>query len=184
MRLSLAILLAVGIAGASAQDVTITGGVSEDRHTYQWTVTNHRANPITNRANPITNVEFPHYNADLVVFVPNGWTTQATTGLVGRPQTNKGTPPRFIASVPDPLNGIQRGKSASFGLRVAPSGAFPRKCAVTVTFADGTRLEVPGVECPGREPWLRRNFPVVGLGGCFVVFVAIRHLIRKRKSRP
>jgi len=176
VRLSLAILLAVGIAGAAAQDVTITGGVSEDRHTYQWTVTNRRADPIIG-------VEFPHYNADLV-FAPSGWTTQATTGLVGRPVTSKGAPPRFVASVPDPLNGIQRGKSASFGLRVAPSGAFPRKCAVTVTFADGIRQEVLGVECPGREPWLRRNFPVVGLGGCFVVFVAIRHLIRKRKSRP
>ena len=176
MRLPLAILLAVGIAGASAQDVTITGGVSEDRHTYDWTVTNQGTGPITR-------VEFPHYNADLV-FAPSGWTTQATTGLVGRPVTSKGAPPRFIASASEPLNGILKGRSATFGLRVAPSGAFPRKCTVTVTFADGTRLEWPGVECPGGEPWLRRNFPVVGLGGCFVVFVAIRHLIRKRKSRP
>jgi hypothetical protein len=169
------VLLTVTVARASrAQEVTITGGAMEP-HLYHWTVLNRKSSPITS-------VEFPHYHADLFDPVPDGWTYEATA-VVGQPDGGGDGHCVFTATARH--YGIRLGESLEFAMRIAPAGAIAAPGTVVVGWADGTTVRVPGVEVPSRESWFRRNFPMVGLGGSFLLFVVVAHLWRKRKpERP
>jgi hypothetical protein len=170
----LGVSLTVMIARTSrAQEVTITGG-AVDPHTYQWTVVNHKPSPITS-------VEFPHYHADLFDPVPDGWTYEATA-VVGQHQGEGDGKCVFTATAR--RYGIGLDRSLEFAMRIAPAGAVAAPGTVVVGWADGTTARVPGVEVPSRESWFRHNFPAVGLGGSFLLFVLVAHLWRKRKPEP
>jgi hypothetical protein len=166
------VLLTVMIARASrAQEVTITGGATNP-HEYLWTVVNHKSSPITS-------VEFPHYHADLFEPVPDEWTYEATA-VVG--QHSGGGIGHCIFKATARRYGILPGESLEFAMRIAPAGAVAAPGTVVVGWADGTTARVTGVEVPSKERWFRRNFPMVGLGGSFLLFVVVAHLWRKRKS--
>ncbi|UCG17404.1 MAG: hypothetical protein JSV19_05115 [Phycisphaerales bacterium] len=142
--------------------MTITGGADVSGHNYEWTVTNHHSSPIVL-------VQFPHYMAD-VFTPPDGWTSEMTNPL------GKG-----VCSV-ESVTGLPTGRSVTVGLRVAPRGAFRGRGNVLVRFADDTEVLVPA-EMPTKEPFIRRNIPVIGLGLAFGAFLLVRAL-KKRKPRP
>lgn len=170
VRYPVVLLIAMIARPSRAQDVTITGGALE-AHAYRWTVANHKSSPITS-------VEFPHYHADLFDPVPDGWTYEATA-VVGT--GDRGGVGRCVFTAADGRHGIQPGESLEFSMRIAPAGAVAASGTAVVGWADGTTVRVPGVEVPSKEPWLRRNFPALGLACSFVLFVVVAHLLRKRK---
>lgn len=152
--------------------VSVEGGSSEDGHSYTWTVRN-------SAAQAITYIEFPHYHGDLPVEV-RGWKLEMTeqVGVGGDGRVGK---LMYTAEVPH--QGLAPGRAETFGLRVSPAGAVEKAAVVRVRFADGTESQIAGVLCPMPESWLSRNAPLMGLGACFVLFIAIARS-RRRRGRP
>jgi len=149
--------------------VSVEGGSSEDGHSYTWTVYN-------STAQAVMYIEFPHYNGDLPTEVP-GWKLEMTeqVGAGGGGRVGK-----LMYTAKAPNRGLTPGRSETFGLRVAPAGAVERAAVMRVRFADGTESQIAGVLCPMPESWLSRNVPLIGLGACFVLFLAIARLRRRR----
>ena len=170
--LFLTMLVVATRAAGGGTNVTITGGADASGHRYSWTVTN-------DHISPIVRVEFPHYHAGLF-FAPPGWSTDESTFLV-----NVGVKDRVgvcIASVTSPMDAIMPGDSAAFGMQIAAAGAQRRPGEVLLSFADGSKAVVSGVELPHRAGVGERYMPLIGLGTIFAIMVIIR-LYRARR-RP
>ncbi len=156
---------------AERPDVTITGGVDETGHHYQWTVTN------LSRL-PIVRVEFPHHFADLC-FAPEGWSADETTNLIK--EGGKGTSGVCVGTAPNPSAGIGRNESRVFSMRIAPSGADPGRGDATVVFADGRRHVVSGVELPYPRALGDSFVSLIGLGAIFGLWLVVR-MVRGRRQ--
>jgi hypothetical protein len=172
MHVAVCIAVLSAVSQTAGADVTVTGGTT-DGQLYEWTVKNRLGVGIQA-------VEFPYYDADQLN-PPDGWTAEASTGLIGQYGGGAGIA-TFTASMP--RFAIRPRESRSFSLRVAPSGAYRGTGDVTVVLVDGTRRTIAGVPCPQQEPWFRRNFPAVGLGATFVLFVLIAQIARRRRTLP
>ena len=151
----------------------IEGGPDTSGHNYQFTV-------INNHLSPIVSLVFPHYRADMFT-VPQGWSTEGTTNAMGKGSPNA----RGIckATAAPATGGILPGDRASFSIRVRPKGAWRGTDTVTVTFADGTVAQVPGVPLPQPEPAAARSTRLIGfaaLGLLFLIVIAVRR--KKRQS--
>lgn len=160
-----ALLIWAPTASALAQpQVTITGGPDESGQNYAWTV-NHDS------ASPMVAVEFPHYMAD-ICSGPEGWNMRLTNKL-GR----KGRAGVCSAESPE---GLPRGASVVFSLRVGPRGAPRGEGDVVVRFSDGTEVKVR-VAVPVKPSFLAGHTSLVGLGAMFVLLLLFR-LRRRRKT--
>jgi hypothetical protein len=160
-------------AGVLASGVAITGGQDEqDRFRYAWSVTN-------NGDSPITYFEIPHFRGNLFV-PPDGWVNEIT-------QQNGVTPGEVVEGVwmstcENPESCIQPGKSQSFVLTIATrGGSTPQQRNAIIGFADGSRINVPGVECPIQEPWYSRYVMPLSMGVMFALFLIVQ-IIRSRKK--
>ncbi len=158
------------VLAAGTDRVTITGGADDTAHNYTWTVTNRHVSPIVQ-------VEFPHYHADTFM-VPPGWTQRCTylvnVGVEDRPGVCTATAPAG--------DGIARGESVEFGMRICAAGANVGRGNVTVRFADGSEAVVAGVSLPEASPTSTKYMPLVGLAVIFVLVVVIRERRRRRSS--
>ncbi|MHC4065377.1 MAG: hypothetical protein ACYSUI_12905 [Planctomycetota bacterium] len=166
------VLAAVAAAADDEPRVRIDGG-ADTWGNYEWTVTN-------NYRSPIVYVEFPHYRAD-GFSAPPGWSTKCRH-LVGAATDEQG-PPMCSASAAAPDLGISRGGSATFQMRIAPSGAHRGSGQVTIRFAGGETATVAGVQLPGPEPAAEKYARLIGFGVLFVVFLIARAIwVRRRRS--
>ena len=161
---------AAAFAGPDLPKVTISGGASDVDHSYTWTISHEHTSPIIY-------VEFPHYRASLF-FAPEGWTTESTF-LVNVGVKDKPGVCRAWAALP--TSGITAGGAASFKMQVSRKGTVPRTGTVLVRFADGTEVNVPGVELPFRESFSDKYMSLYGLGVVFLLWVVIRAM-RTRKA--
>jgi len=155
-----------------ASDVVITGGSADQGNNYTWTITNRYTSPIVG-------ISFPHYRAT-VFDVPDGWERECTNLLEPGSEDQPGT---CTAKATAPRAGIVRGGSADFTLRVWRSGTQRTHGTMTVRFADGMTVEVPGVELPAREAFGDRYVSLLGLGFIFLAWLAIRMIRGKRTAR-
>jgi hypothetical protein len=161
--------------GSDESAVTITGGADATGDGYAWTVVN-------NHTSPIVYVEFPHYHASLFL-APDGWSTDSTflvnVGVEDRPGT-------CTARVGQPASGIKRGATGTFQMRVYQPGTRRGQGTVVVRFADGSEVQVSGVEMPTPEAMSDKYAPLIGLGAIFIIWLAIgakrRGKIRRTKA--
>jgi len=149
--------------------VTITGGSADSGHNYTWSVTNRYTSPIVR-------ITFPHYRAT-VFDVPDGWNGKCTH-LLGSGSTDE--PGTCTAELLAPESSIQRGTSELFTMRVWQSGTQRTRATVSIWFADGTQLDVPGVELPARESFGDRYVSLLGLGSIFLVWLMVRAVRGKK----
>ncbi len=157
--------LFLGSAVAQEADlVRIEGGPDASNHNYSWTVTNlHTA--------AIVDLEFPNYHTDTWT-VPEGWSTEGTTNLVG--YGNSEEPGICKASIKAPGRGIPPNGSAQFGLRVMPKGASSGTGTVRIRFDDGRTAEVVGIAVPVSAPVLPRYARLAGMVALFGLFLLWR----------
>lgn len=159
------------VADAEGPRVEIDSEVDPSFHEYEWIVTNRHTSPIVC-------IEFPHWNADLFP-APPGWQVEVT-GLVGQQQPGKGQ--MCIARAEPPNSGISQGAAQRFTMRIAPRGAPMGQGKVTVRFADGKAVAVPGVSLPVRPP-SDRNLSLLGAAIIFGLWVVIRTIRERRRAR-
>lgn len=169
----LALLLA-GSVRVSGAEVEITGGLDkDDPYRYVWTVTN-------NGTLPIVYFEVPHFRGN-VATPPIAWESVVT-------QQNGVTPGEVVEGVwmcecKVPECEFPPGQSREFWLTIATrGGSTPQKRTAIIKFADGTRVEVPGVECPIQEPWYSRYVMPLGMGAMFLVFLLVQVIRGGRKQ--
>jgi len=157
---------------ADPPNVMIKGGSSDSGHNYTWSVTNRYASPIVR-------ITFPQYRAT-VFDVPDGWDRDCTHLLGSGSPDEPGT---CTAEAIAPGTGIERGTSESFTMRVWQSGTQRTRGTVSIRFADGTQLDVAGVELPAREAFGDRYVSLLGLGSIFLVWLMVRAVRSKKVIR-
>ena len=158
-------LLAVCTAAADDETGVFVDGHRDEGRWFLWTVTNQAAKPITY-------FKAPH-DYGYTVNPPDGW----DFGLADR-----GRHGVIECEATTELQAIRRGHRAEFRLEV--QGDYqPAPRPVMIGFADGTKIELAGVLCPMREPFLRNHFPAIGLGVIFAAFLVVQ-AIRSRKKPP
>ena len=154
---------------------TVRGGSDDSGHRYLWTVTNQHSSPIVS-------VEFPHYHADLFI-VPAGWSDEGTTHIVGRGGGDMVGVCK--ATVTSPNQGLAARGEATFDMRIAGAGAHIGVGSVHIEFADGTSVDISGVEIPVPEPRLARYARLAGfalLFGLFLLWASMRGRGRGNKE--
>jgi hypothetical protein len=160
-----------GRALADGPKVAIEGGPDLSAQNYEWVVTNQAQAAISQ-------IEFPHYGATLF-FVPDGWKFECSN-LVN---VGAGTKPGVCrATAARPGAAIAPGDSRSFRMQCAARSSVPGRAAVAVHFADGARIDVPGVSVPQKEPISDRYLPVIGLGLIAAIFLLFRAMARRNKA--
>ena len=169
------LVLGTAFTPALASDaplVEIIGGTDASGQNYTWTVTNRHRSPIISLA-------IPHYRAALFV-APPGWSADCTylvnVGVEDRPGVCTITPLASGGS------GLANGRSAEFRMQIAASGAGRGRGRVSVRFADGTSVEIDGVETPQPLAAMDRYAPVLGLGGIALLALLIGLFRNRRKS--
>jgi hypothetical protein len=174
------LLVGLGLVGeARAQDasaeVTIEGRIPEDNsQEFEWLVTNRSSTPITR-------FKTQHFLGTVVV-PPEGWVESAMTGNISRQQKRENGILEFTAGPGNP--GIPPGREQAFRTRIHHTWSryvVPR--TVEVDFAGGRTVQVSGVLCPAKSPFLRENYPVVGLGAMFAIFLVVQAIRRRRRGR-
>ena len=165
------IFAVAAVAAGNDPRVRIEGGADPTGHNYQWTVTN-------DHTSPIVSVEFPHHRADLFT-APQGWLTK-TRHLVGLPNNEEG-PPMCSAEAPAPGQGIARGDSATFKMRIAPAGAYRGTGEVKIRFADGETATVAGVALPRPESAWPRYTRLIGTGFIGVLLLLVLVILDRRR---
>jgi hypothetical protein len=168
-------ILAISVCDVAfaAPTASITGGAETNGPTYSWTLTNsHDA--------PIVDVRFPHYHATLF-FAPDGWTTKSTflvnVGVEDRPGD-------CTAAADSPAKGIVRGGNGKFRMQINQRGTQRGRGTVYLRFADGAKLDLPGVEVPVPEGLGDKYVSLIGLGGIAAVFLLVRAWRGRHKARP
>lgn len=159
-------------AAADSPNVAITGGTTDGGHNYTWTVRNRHTSPIVS-------ITFPHYRAT-VFDVPEGWDRNCTHLLQPGSRDEPGT---CTATSAAPTSEIERGASATFTMRVFQRGTQRTRRTVSIGFADGAQVEVPGVELPARESFGDRYISLLGLGSIFLVWLLVRTVRGKKSPR-
>ena len=161
-------LTALGFAEDTG--VAITGGGDDNGQNYVWTVANHTDSAITR-------IDFPHYHGDQFN-PPAGWKNECTYLVnVGVPDQ----PGHCVAYVDYAMQGLQPGRSAQFHLRISRAGANRRPGTVTVTFADGSTLDVDGVELPTQATLMERYVGLMGFAALFLIVLVV-HARRRKKT--
>jgi hypothetical protein len=156
------------LAVAEEPKVSITGGLRPDGSFYSWVVTNLSSSPVVS-------LEFPHYQADQFL-APPGWKSKSeylvNVGVPDRPGTCR-------AWVESPKDGIPRQGKVSVTMRVRLLEARQGRGVVKVGFADGTTLEIAGVEIPMPPGYFERFGVLITL----VILVGLAGLIAVRRQR-
>ena len=164
-------VLLVSASVTANPTVFITGGADVCGHTYTWQVRN-------DGASPIVEVRFPHFRAGLF-FPPPGWLGDCTALVkVGA----KDEPGVCTARAPGSADGIAPGRSATFSMQIAATGAKRGPGEVVVRFADGNETRVSGVELPQQEGLGDKYVSLIALAGVFTIFL-IAQAVRKRRLR-
>lgn len=171
------LIIAVGVimpALARADDgVTVVGDVNPDNaRQFVWQITN-------NGRKPIVWFEASHYLGKLVD-PPDGWAQTKLTANIGLGEKAAVGVVRCEAKTP--YDAIRPGQSKAIGLRLDRRGGYCEPDDVTVGFADGSTMVIGGVLCPAKEPFLRNNYPVIGLGVMFGLFLVYK-VLRGKKPR-
>ncbi len=167
------IVILAADAPAWSAEVEITGGKPQGNiHQFVWTVVN-------NGTRTITRFRVPHYGGNEGFGAP-GWTLTNMTGSVRRGGAKPGHIEWHAAT---PAAAILPGGSLAFNISITQAGIYESSQTVTVGFADGATLEITGVMCPAREPFLRRNLPAVGLGVLFAIFIVCKTFADRRRAR-
>ncbi len=163
------LLLAATAAAAGPVTVTIAGGADASGHNYEWTITH-------DHSSPIVYVEFPHFRAYFFT-PPPGWKANITHRYPEDRQAGECT-----AEVEDPAEGLKRGQTGRFAMRIGPKGAPRGEGDVIIRFADNTEVvvlaEVPIKESPGSQ-----HVPLIALGTIFAVFLLVKALKRRKRQR-
>ncbi len=166
-----------GLAAAAEEPpVVITGGADDVGHNYAWKVTNRYRSPIVR-------IEFPHYAADLF-HTPAGWSqgTQAEMNLVNVGW--KDEPGVCVATPAPPSPGLAPGVTAEFGMRIASRGAMKGTGTIRVTFADGTSVQVAGVQLPEMPTRPSPYLGLVAMGAILLIFIVVRETRRRKQPAP
>jgi hypothetical protein len=111
-------------------------------------------------------------------FAPDGW-SQDCTGLVNVGYDGK--PGSCISVVDAGADGIPRGGSAEFHMRIAPIHTLHGTGTVSVWLADGRHGIVSGVALPVPESVSDKYLSLIALGVMFSVFVVVQTVRRSRK---
>ena len=149
------------IAAAQEPKVTITGGADKTAHNYEWTITNKYTSPIVS-------VEFPHHHADIFK-PPTGWTSEKVRG-------------KFIAKANSPSARIFFNRPTKFTMRISAAEAIRGTGTVKIKFADGSELDVDGVELPRKSSVFERFGGIIVLVLIIAAGLAINK-IRKRNQK-
>jgi hypothetical protein len=178
----------LGLRGVWAAVVITTLGVVSTALAQQTPVeiTSQRENAdqmyrltVHNRGDkPIKRIEFSHFNVDSWK-APEGWAADGTS-IAGKPGVGDNEGGTLWADA-DAGHALGRGRSAEFVMRINNLGAKRGSGPVTVTFDDGTKIIVEGVDLP-RPPTVVDQYgtPFI-LGSVLVVILALRALRRKRR---
>lgn len=151
----------------SDKPVTITGGPNTANNQYRWEVTNHGPSPIVE-------LSFPHYYGTL--FLPaDGWSVECT-GLV-----NVGVKNPVGTCIVKADSGISRGQTVEFAMRVQPLPTRAGEGVVSVALADGSTLQIAGVNLPQAQSTVSRHITLIGLGLVFGIGLLVRTLRNKSK---
>lgn len=156
---------------ATEPSVTIVGGLNREERLYVWTVTN-------GSAQAIGGLQVPHYRGGIFT-PPKGWEFSITN------QTELGMKdaPGLITARATPGAAIQPNRSGVFTLSFSADAlTTPSKRTATITFLDGTTLQVAGVEVPWRKSWFERQALFLELGVMFGLFLLVQ-AIRGRRRR-
>ncbi|MGQ9650933.1 MAG: hypothetical protein ACUVXJ_12550 [Phycisphaerae bacterium] len=151
----------------------IRGGADQTRQNYEWTV-------INNYTHAIVEVEFPHYHADTFQIIPPAGWEQECTYLV-----NVGVPDKpgvCIARRKAPGPGIPPGGQHAFVMRLTAKGALVGTGKVTIKFADGKTIAVPGVTLPVPPPPSFKLLSLVGAAIIFGLWVLVRTVREHRRK--
>ncbi len=156
------LMMVTGSSAWASDRVDVRGEVDKSGHNYRWAVTNRDDSPIVA-------VEFDHYRGDTCV-PPGDWEQEFTNkhsidseaGLC-RGSTTK-------------ANGIRKGESEVFQLRINARGAPVGEGVVRISFADGSQVSVVSVMPVKPSSIVERYGTLVGMGGLVGVFVLFRFL--------
>lgn len=160
---------------APAADVRIDGHSAPDNPLeFEWTIDN-------GAPQPIVRVQFHHFLGK-DVFPPAGWVKSKMTGNIGINQKRELGVLEFSAEKKS--GGIHSGGTQNFRVRLDTTWTrYVTPQTVEVEFADGKKAEIHGVFSPAQAPFLRDNYPVVGLGSIFIIFIIASAARRKRRRR-
>lgn len=155
------------------EGVTVVGDINPDNaRQFVWQITN-------NGRKPIVWFEASHYLGKLVD-PPEGWAQTKLTANIGLGEKAAVGVVRCEAKTSS--DAIRPGQKKAIGLRLDRRGGYCEPGEVTVGFADGSTAVLRGVLCPAKEPFLRNNYPVIGLGVMFGLFLLYK-VARSRKPR-
>jgi hypothetical protein len=160
---------------ADSAEVVVEGYSAPDNpQEFEWMVENHGKVPIVR-------FRTQHFLGKLTV-PPHGWIRSKMTGNIGEHQVRETGILEF--SVEKRPGGIFPNGRQAFRLRLDPTWTRAlTRATVEVEFADGRIVEIPNVYCPAKAPFLRDNYPVVGLGSIFVIFIIAQAARNRRKAK-
>jgi cbb3-type cytochrome oxidase subunit 3 len=179
--LAVMVLVCVADAGITASTaraegsrVVITGGADETEHNYTWNVTNRSTSRIVR-------IELPHFAASLFS-APDNW-KQGTPAEMNLVRLGWNSNPGLCWTEPTAGNpGVGPGMTAVFSMQIAAVGALRAPGTVTVKFADGTQVQVAGVQLPTQpvktSPWTA----LFGMGLIFVLFIVYRERSKRKQA--
>jgi hypothetical protein len=153
------------LAGPAEQGEVVVEARRDPGRWFVWTVTNHSTEPITY-------FRAPHW-AGYTVNPPDGWTFNVP---------HKDSSGFVICEAPSRALGIRIGEKGEFRLEVKDDHLLTPQ-TVVIGFADGRKIEVPGVTCPSRPSFLQVYVPAIGLGGAFGLYVLVTVLRGRRKNQ-
>lgn len=153
------LVVATCLSANSSDKVEVVGEVDKSGHNYRWTVTNLSDSPIVA-------VEFDHYRGDTCV-PPGDWEQEFTN------KHSIDSKPGLCRGSTTAANGIRKGQSKVFELRINVRGAIVGEDEVRISFADGSSASVMSV-MPKKPSFLERYATLIGLGGLVLVVVLFK----------
>ena len=154
------------LAGPAEQNEVVIETRRDPGRWFVWTVTNRSTQPITY-------FKAPHW-AGYTVNPPDGWKFNV-------PHRD---PSGFVlCEAPSRGLGIRSGDTGEFRLEIKGDHTLTAQ-TVVIGFADGRKIEVPGVTCPSRQSFLQTYVPAIGLGGAFGLYLLVSVLRKRGKSQP